>query len=159
MNQTAKLLALATELADEYDLVAEFEGEHSVEFFEADQPMFTVLLGKDSAGEIHTFITFHVDLDAPGCILWYLRARQTCEDLRVTNSYMRDAKGEALFGQAAFVLKEKKIYESALATFKQREENKPAPQDLTKSEREARRVKQAKYDFDAWTPKKTSKPN
>lgn len=159
MVMNSQMLALATELADEYDLSAEFEGEHTIEFFEGDQPLFTVLLGKDATGEIHTYLTFHVDLDAPGCILWYLRVRQTCPDIRVTNSYMRDAKGEALFGQAAFILKEKKIYDSAVASVKKKLEIANDPPVEGAAERELKRKKQALKDFEIWNPKKTTKPS
>lgn len=108
----------------ETELVIEKESEHIFEFFEGELgelPTFKLMYSEATTErQAIAVVSFHIDLEAPMAIQWYMRIRKLVDRLHITSSYIRDQEtGDTYLGQDASIYLRKLIEAEAVEKIKQ----------------------------------------
>lgn len=109
---------IVTKLVKEFDLIADkTEHEAITEFYEGVLPTFKLILAAgETENESALIISFHVDVDAPSAIQWFLRVKALEPILYLSGSYMCDSYGVCYVGEEAEILKRYMLEQEILAS-------------------------------------------
>ena len=117
--------AIIERLQAEYSLsVDRSEHESIVEFYEGPLPLFKLIVTTPPERTGPTLlISYHIELDAPSAIQWFLRVRHLDPNLMISESYLKDSKGVSYVGEDADILKMYMVEQDVVAAYMQSEKD------------------------------------
>lgn len=93
-------------LKDVHKLDVEVSHKDIHTFYKDQTPLFKLLFGQYVTDGHHSIVvSFHIDVDSPQAIYWFLTIQGYQPDLTVTEQYAEDDKGEMYLGDDAKIIK------------------------------------------------------
>lgn len=108
-------LDLIKMLTERYSIRQEIEHKFIHEMFEAEIPLFKLIFAYNDKTKVNSILlSFHIDSAALDAVLWYSRIYNMYPGVKLTDSYMKDSRGETFLGQDAEVLRRYKLEQEIL---------------------------------------------
>ncbi len=116
--QPAYYTAILERLKTLYGLSSETEHEFIHEMYEGPLPIFKLLMTAPSDSEPSILlVSFHLELDSPSAIQWYLRLRSLDPNVSITACYLKDADNTSYVGEDAEILRMYMIEQDVIAAY------------------------------------------
>lgn len=99
--------AILERLQKEYHLKID-RSEHAAitEFIEGPLPVFKLIMTTEEEEQPSILmISFHIEVDAPSAIQWFMRVRSLDPNLYISACYLKDAEGVSYVGEDAEIMR------------------------------------------------------
>lgn len=108
-------LWLIGQLKDLYKLHVEVDHQDIHTFYQNKHPMFKLLYGRfTNSAEDYIVLSFHINVSATEAIEWYVRIKNQHPEIKISEVYIEDDRGETYLGEDATRIYTAKVEQQVL---------------------------------------------